>query len=269
MDAKYLHLTIQKITLGLLIAGSLLCLAMAVFDYNPLSAGPLMRTVLFIIGIAGILHMFRRDFYLPFLGETVMPCAGLEDRVPSGADTSVTVQVSPNAKLLYWAAEPAAEELKNIQDWKLAYAAFSNAGVTTADQSGSATLEVRKPQAYSVPFKGRLEPHIHYRICGEDGFLGRVNTVFIKALANTTDSIEGFTGNMEFVTKIDQNKFISELTKDPNRLSDIVKLLPGITNVMNELKTIVSRDAVQGGEQAHIPAAILNGPSIKEAFSNY
>ena len=266
MDAKYLHLTIQKITLGLLIAGALLCLAIAVFNINPLNAGSAMRPLLFIIGIAGILHIFRRDFYLPFLGETVMPCAGLEDRVPSGADTSVTVQVTPNAKLLYWASEPAAEELKEIQDWKFAYAAFSNAGVTTADQSGSATLQVRKPQPYSVPFKGRLEPHIHYRVCGENGMLGRVNTIFINN--NASANVEGFT-NMEFITKVDQNKFISELTKDPKRLTDIINLLPGITNVMNQLNTIVTRDVAPAGEQGHSPADALNGQTIKEAFRSY
>jgi hypothetical protein len=74
---------------------------------------------------------------------------------------------------------------------------------------------------------------------------------------------------MEFITKVDQNKLISELTKDPNRLNDIIKLLPGITNVMNQLNTIVTRDTVPAGEQAHSSTDTLNGQTLKEAFSNY
>ena len=230
MDAKYLHLTIQKFTLALLIAGALICLSMALFNINPLNAGPFMRTLLLIIGIAGILHIFSRDFYLPFLGETVLPCAALEERTPSGADTTITVQVPPNSKLLYWAAEPAAEELKQIQDWKLAYAAFSNIGVTTSDQSGTATLRVRNPQAYSVPFKGRLEPHIHYRICGEDGIMSRVNTVFIN-------KIEGFTTASDSSAK--PNQAMLQLLKDPNAIQNIMNIVPGMTQLMNELNSAV------------------------------
>ena len=41
-------------------------------------------------------------------------------------------------------------------------------------------LKVREPQSYAVPFKGKLESHIHYRVCGESGFMGRVNTTFIN-----------------------------------------------------------------------------------------
>jgi hypothetical protein len=249
MDAKYLHLTIQKLTLGLLIAGALICLSMALFNINPLNAGPFMRIVLLIIGIAGILHIFSRDFYLPFLGETVMPCAALEERTPSGADTTVTVQVPPNSKLLYWAAEPAAEELKQIQDWKLAYAAFSNIGVTTSDQSGTATLRVRNPQAYSVPFKGRLEPHIHYRICGEDGIMSRVNTVFINA-------IEGFTAASAAATN--PNQAIMQLLNNPNAIQDIAKMIPQMTQMMEGLSNVVTGTTAAPSSQP--------GQSLKEAF---
>ena len=271
MDAKYRELLIQKTSLIFLIIGSFICLIMAIFNYNILGKqlsilNALIRTLLLLIGVAGIIHVFRRDFYLPFLGETVMPCAGLEDRIPSGADTAIQITVTPNSKVFYWASEPAADELKQITDWKLAYSTYKNFGVTTSNSSGIATLRVRKPQPYTVPFKGRLEPHIHYRICSKDGFLERVNTVFINN--NSSANMEGFT-NMEFITNVDQNKLISELTRDPKRISDIINLLPGITNIMTQLNTIVTRDVVPAGEQAHSSADALNGQTINEAFSNY
>jgi len=77
--------------------------------------------------------------------------------------------------------------LEQINDWRKAYLSYENAGVVKADSSGIATLKVRKPQPYLVPWKGRLEPHIHFRTCGERGFLSRVKTVFLN-----DGHVEGF-----------------------------------------------------------------------------
>ncbi len=242
MDAKYLELLIQKTSFIFLIIGSIVCLMMAIFNFNILgkpatSLNALIRTLLLLIGIAGIIHMFRRDFYLPFLGETVMPCAGLEDRVPSGADTAIQITVTPNSKVFYWASEPAADELKQITNWKLAYSTYKNFGVTTSNSSGLATLRVRKPQPYTVPFKGRLEPHIHYRICSKDGFLERVNTVFLN-------NSEGFTNEINMTAALDPEKVLSEFTKNPSahpeKIQQILNLLPGITKIMDDLHTTVA-----------------------------
>jgi protocatechuate 3,4-dioxygenase beta subunit len=99
----------------------------------------------------------------------------------------VSVAAPPGSKIFYWAAEPEMEALKQIQDWKVAYANYENAGVATADQNGQAVLKVRTPQAYTVPFKGRIDPHIHFRICETSGMLGRIKTVFVK-----DGRVEGF-----------------------------------------------------------------------------
>jgi hypothetical protein len=65
---------------------------------------------------------------------------------------------------------------------------FANAGVTTADSNGFATLRVRHPQPYTVPLKGTLQPHVHYRVCRGGGMMDPVQTTFL--------SEEGF-GNAE------------------------------------------------------------------------
>ena len=64
---------------------------------------------------------------------------------------------------------------------------YENAGVATADPTGEAVLKVREPQAYTVPLKGRIEPHIHFRVCGDGGWMGHVKTVFLA-----DGHIEGF-----------------------------------------------------------------------------
>lgn len=145
----------------------------------------LARLIYILVGLAAIAVVFQRDFYLPFLGPAHVPCSSLEDREPSGATLEVRVQVEPRAKVIYWAAEPALEGLKTLATWKEAYAHYENTGVATADEQGNVLLKVRHPQPYTVPRAGRLEPHIHYRVCAPAGWMGRVETEWIT---------EGFCG---------------------------------------------------------------------------
>lgn len=180
-----------KVAMVLLIVGALNWLLVGAFRWNLVKAlfgeGPIARTIYVLVGLAALGVMFDRDTYLPFLGPTVIPCASVPDRTPPGASKTLTVPAPPGSKVLYWASEPEMEALKQIQTWKEAYAGYENAGVTTADSNGQAILKVRPPQAYTVPFKGRIEPHVHFRICESAGMLGRVKTVFVS-----DGRVEGF-----------------------------------------------------------------------------
>lgn len=165
-----------------------------------------------LVGISAVVLLFSRDTYLPFLGQSVMPCSGLAEQIPVDADTEITVKVQPGAKVVYWASEPedktsehgsisnharaedvdnkstrrgfisasASEELKTLPTWKSAYAAYKNLGVTVSNEEGIAILAVRNPQAYTVPLFGRIAPHIHYRVCSNSGMMSRLETVYIN-----------------------------------------------------------------------------------------
>lgn len=191
LDVMYTQKLLFKIAIVLVIVGALNWLLVGLFKLNLvellLGKGILARLIYVLVGVAAIGMMFDRDTYLPFLGPTVLPCASVPDRTPPGASKMVTVSAPPGSKVLYWAAEPEMEALKEINDWKAAYAGYENAGVTTADSNGQAVLKVRAPQAYVVPFRGRLDPHIHFRICESSGMLGRVKTIFL-----TDGRVEGF-----------------------------------------------------------------------------
>ena len=179
-----------KVAMVLLIVGSLNWLILGVFNKNiveGLLGKTVSRVVYCLVGLAALSIMFNRDTYLPFLGETVLPCTTIPERIPPGATKELHVSAPPGSKVLYWAAEPALEELKQIQDWQHAYTKYENAGVTTTDSTGVAILKVRSPQAYVVPFKGRIEPHVHFRICSGTGMLGRIKTVFVS-----DGHVEGF-----------------------------------------------------------------------------
>jgi uncharacterized membrane protein YuzA (DUF378 family) len=259
-DKKYTHLLVQKVAYGFLIFGAIVCLVFGAANANIVTGlfgeGVFSSVIFTTIGFAGLYFLLQRDYYLPFLGETVMPCSVLEDRTPSGADREVGIQVTPGAKVLYWAAEPANEDLKHINDWKDAYTKFENVGVTTADDAGNVTLKVRTPQPYTVPFKGRIEPHIHYRVCQPGGMIGRVNTVFVSvAPTKGGPMLEGFQGEGQKATE--------------KAIHDMAKVVPQINQIMQTLQTQFSMDASQPAVLAQEDAAELSGQAVEEAFRVY
>lgn len=169
------------IAITIVLVGGLNWGLIGAFGFNLVAAilgrGAIANAIYVLVGIAALYLAFQRDTYLPFLGETVMPCSLMPDRIPDHADTEVAISgVTPGAKILYWATEPATEGLNRINDWRRAYLDFANAGVTTADAGGHAILRIRKPQPYTVPIKGRLEAHVHWRVCGNGGMIGPVMT---------------------------------------------------------------------------------------------
>jgi uncharacterized membrane protein YuzA (DUF378 family) len=146
------------------------------------------KWVYIVIGLSALGLLFRRDVYLPFLGETLVPAPALTQRTPQNANDQVTITTKPGVKVLYWAAEPNPTQGKEIPTWDKAYGDYENSGVAVADASGKALLRFRgPPQAYSVPTKGRLEPHVHFRVCEANGFMDRVQTLFLQ-----DGHIEGF-----------------------------------------------------------------------------
>jgi uncharacterized membrane protein YuzA (DUF378 family) len=189
-------MTAYLVAMIFLIVGAINWLTVGLFRVDLVTSvfggGMLGRLLYVLVGAAALFVIWRRDFYLPFLGKTALPCPAFEDRIPPGASRTIRLSIAAGTKVLYWAAEPAMDELKTVRDWQTAYAHFENAGVATAGSDGIAYLKVRDPQGYNVPFVGGLlqkyiAPHVHYRTCGADGMLSRVETIPI-----THDSIEGF-----------------------------------------------------------------------------
>jgi len=183
---KKVHMVAHIFAITIVIVGALNWLSIGAVGYNPVakvfgakSIGA--RIVYILVGLSAIALMFHRDTYLPFLGETVFPCSALPEQIPEGADTNIQVKVKPSSKVLYWAAESETEGMKKINDWRQAYIKFMNVGVVMSDDKGVATLYVRNPQPYTVPWMGRLEPHVHFRVCGDDGIMGAIHTVYMSS----------------------------------------------------------------------------------------
>lgn len=204
-DQTYYKKLLFKMAMVLIIVGSINWLLIGIFDFNLVTGifgDSIITKIIYIcVGLSAVAMMFDRDTYLPFLGPMVAPCSVLENRVPPGATHDVTVTIKPNSKVLYWASEPASAKLEKINSWKQAYLNYDNAGVATSNGDGIAVLKVREPQAYTVPIKGRLTPHVHYRVCGEAGWMDRIQTVFVES------KIEGFEDKKLVKTTDRQYKF--------------------------------------------------------------
>jgi hypothetical protein len=180
----YVKKLLFKLAMVFLIVGGINSLIVGIFDVQILG-----RVSFIIIGLSALAIMFDRDTYLPFLGPMVAPCSVLENRYPRDTNVDIKVVTEPNVKIIYWAAETS--NLEKIKSWKNAYLDYQNAGVTTSNGEGVAILKIRDPQPYKVPIMGKLKPHVHYRICGEDGWMGRINTTYVK------DKVEGFESNIK------------------------------------------------------------------------
>lgn len=143
------------------------------------AAGKLTWIIYTIVGLAGLLQLFNRDFYLPFLGETAFPCVSLMEKIPVNANTEVKIRTLPNVNVIYWAAE---NNDKISPNPMLAYGKYENAGVARSDAEGIVALRVRYPGEYKVGMINRkLDRHIHYRVCAGtgSGLLGRIETVML------------------------------------------------------------------------------------------
>lgn len=249
MDELYIRKKLYMMAAALLVIGGLNWGVVALTGGDVVSrlfgrGSVVARAIFFLVALAAVAFAFDRNFYLPFLGETHIPCSILKDQTPDEANTEVRIRVKPGAKVLFFAAEPANEDLKKMNDYRAAYLTYKNAGVTTADAEGNATLKVRTPQGYTVPMKGALPPHIHYRVCGTRGFMGPIVTVTIDG----KEYFENYVRRME----------TQERVRDPSALAYVKP-----ADALNE----INETANQIAQMSLMPESggIPEGPSAEGA----
>lgn len=157
----------------LLIVGGLIHLAFGLGFNRKFASNKILSL---IIGICAVSLGFNRDYFLPFLGQTVMPYIKESNELML-AQEKTSVQLTglhPNSLIIFWAATPGKEV---ISDPFSAYGDYANAGITKSDAVGNAILNLKCPAQYKVRNK-KLPKHVHYRV--EDpkikGLFSRVYT---------------------------------------------------------------------------------------------
>jgi hypothetical protein len=185
----YFQLFANQIALCLIVFGALNWGTIGLFRFNLVtyvlslftSIPNINRIIYTLIGLAALLNIFNREYYLPFLGKSSFPCDSMEIKTPKNATLITNIKTKANVNVIYWASE-SLEDNNDIvvrNPWK-AYDKYSNSGVSLSDNNGIAVLKVRSPVSYKVSSGFTLKPHIHYRICLGNGMLSSVKTVFLK-----------------------------------------------------------------------------------------
>lgn len=142
------------------------------------------RILQIIVGVVGLYFIIQRDYYLPFLGETVVPLGNIPLTVSTlqtfnQKTTNIQLKDLPrNVKVLYWAAE---SDGKSTQNWMDAYNNYSNSGIVMSNSVGQANIQIKCPSQYTVSNK-TLPRHLHYRyeLPSKNGILSRVFTYVLQ-----------------------------------------------------------------------------------------
>lgn len=159
----------------LLVLGSVNYLSISLMKVNifdSIKSTMITNILFFLIGICAVYFMFDRDYYLPFLGECVIPVS--DGKRTDSNFTKVTLNNLPkNSNVIFWASKSDGGE-----DPLSAYGNYANTGIAKTDDKGNVTLEVNCPVQYKVPMFGKLQKHVHYRYEMPDykGIFSRVYT---------------------------------------------------------------------------------------------
>lgn len=184
--SNYFNVAINMLFMALLIIGSINW-SLTVFNYNLVESInnffnnifkmnlPINKIIYIILGLIALYIASKRDTWLPFLGDTVIPDILIPLKIPPHFTKTIIIKTEPNCKIVYWSAMPH-KEILDVYD---AYEDYSNSGCVLSNNLGEAKLFIIEGTPYSVPFNSNIPKHVHYRIFNNsNNILGKVNTIY-------------------------------------------------------------------------------------------
>jgi len=122
------------------------------------------------VGLCGLYLLSKRETFLPFLGESVVPSSLFEEKnnndlekmltEKSNNAISLTVYAPNSDKVIWWASKPDDSTIAPTYD--IAYDEYKNSGVSNVQSDGNAYITLPCPQQYNVNNK-KLPKHLHFR----------------------------------------------------------------------------------------------------------
>lgn len=157
---------ISLISRIILILGAFSYAMLHILKLDPINFISINKNFTLIYGIIIItavsLYIFDRNYYLPFLGPSVIP---IKSKETIGKLSSVKIIGLPvNTRIIYWASNPSDEIYPNSID---AYTGYGNSGIAKTNDVGEVSVQINCPSEYIVNkygFNRKLPKHIHYRI---------------------------------------------------------------------------------------------------------
>ena len=168
----------------LLVLGGLNYFFMATINVNLFSFIQntlIVRIISILIGVSALYFLFNRDYYLPFLGETVIP---IGPKKPTENLTKIKLTgLPPNTTVIAWGAQNVKVTFDNPID---AYGSYANTEITQSNEKGEAFVELPCPSDYYVSkfgMKSKLDRHIHYRyqLPKYKGMFSKIYTKYLDA----------------------------------------------------------------------------------------
>lgn len=143
-------------------------------------SGNWLRAFALVVGISTMYVSMNRDFFLPFLGTTVIGPVFEPTQVQDGVVVQLT-GLPAKTKVIYFAAESGT--IKNSP--REAYGDYKNGGVTMTNENGIANAVIKRPASYKVKTligEKTLKSHIHYRyeLPGQSGLYSPIKTKYIE-----------------------------------------------------------------------------------------
>lgn len=123
----------------------------------------ILQLVFLLIGISALWFAFNRDYYLPFLGPSVIPIGSNKTELSSPTTQIQLTNLPVNTTVMVWGAQENSQTVNNPYD---AYGDYSNTIISKTDDTGKVTVSLPCPAEYYVNKFGlnkKLKRHIHYR----------------------------------------------------------------------------------------------------------
>lgn len=143
-----------------------------------------IRLLSILIGLSAIYFMFNRDYYLPFLGYSVIPVGSQTTKSVENLTKIKLSGLPPNTTVIAWGSQNANKIFDNPLD---AYGDYQNTEIKKTDNKGDVIIELPCPAEYYVNKFGlmqtKLNKHIHYRyeLPQYKGLFSRIYTRYLDA----------------------------------------------------------------------------------------
>ena len=141
----------------------------------------IINIIYLMIGLSALYFIFNRDYYLPFLGHSVVPIVS-NQKIENVKNIKLS-GLPPNTVVLAWGSKESEKIYENPYD---AYGSYENTFLTHSDVNGDAIVKLPCPSSYYINkfgiLKQKLNKHIHYRyeIPKYKGLFSRVYTKYLN-----------------------------------------------------------------------------------------